>query len=109
MIAGVAAVTGALIATAGPTVGHFTSGEGRNAYLAAYRESLAEGPEPDEVLDVRTDYGVVRIYGYGGADPAADPLVLLPGRASGAPMWASTIDTFLASRPVYVVDLLGEP
>ncbi len=54
-------IIGAFALGGGPGVGHFTSGEGRDAYLAAYFESQAEGPEPDAALDIRTDWGVVRV------------------------------------------------
>lgn len=103
------AVAGSMIFGGGAPVGHFTSADGYEAYLTAYDEALAEGPAPDGVLDVRTAYGVVHMVRYDGPDPDADPLVLLPGTQSGAPMWVDNIPSLTASRTVYVVDLLAQP
>ncbi|MBB5436185.1 alpha/beta fold hydrolase [Nocardiopsis composta] len=93
----------------GSPVGHFTSAEGYDDYTAAYEQAMQDFPEPDATLDVRTDYGVVRMYRFDGAEPDKAPLVLLPGRASGAPMLADNLGPLLEVRTVYTVDLLGEP
>ncbi|MFE3456499.1 alpha/beta fold hydrolase [Nocardiopsis aegyptia] len=93
----------------GAPVGHFTSAEGHDAFVAAYERAMADLPEPDEVLDLRTDYGVVRMYRFDGAAPEEEPLVLLPGRASAAPVFADNLASLRAVRTVYLVDLLGEP
>ena len=90
-------------------VGHFTSAEGRDRFRAAYDAAMRELPAPDAVLDVRTGYGVVRMYRFDGPDPTAVPLVLLPGRASASPMWADNVPPLRALRTVYAIDLLGEP
>ncbi|PSK91844.1 pimeloyl-ACP methyl ester carboxylesterase [Murinocardiopsis flavida] len=89
-------------------IGHFASGDAKDAFLRSYGRAMAELPEPDETLDVRTGYGVVRVYRFdGGADGA--PLVLLPGRAAASPVWAGNLPSLLKVRDVYTVDLLGEP
>lgn len=90
-------------------VGYFYSARAQDRYLAAYREAMGDLPEPDRTLDVRTGYGVVRLYHFIGADPAAEPLVLLPGRAAASPVWADNIPALLRIRSVYTIDLLGEP
>jgi pimeloyl-ACP methyl ester carboxylesterase len=91
-------------------VGYFTSTRAQDRFLAAYREAMADLPKPDRTLDIRTGYGVVRLYHFrGGADPAAEPLLLLPGRASASPVWADNLPSLLRLRSVYTVDLLGEP
>jgi pimeloyl-ACP methyl ester carboxylesterase len=90
-------------------VGHFTSAEGHDAFTAAYERAMADLPEPDAVLDLRTDYGVVRMYRFDGASPGRAPLVLLPGRASGAPVFADNLASLREVRTVYLIDLLGEP
>lgn len=90
-------------------VGYFTSAQAQDRYLAAYRQAMADLPEPDRTLDVRTGYGVVRLYYFTGADRAADPLLLLPGRSSASPVWADNVPSLLRSRSLYTVDLLGEP
>lgn len=104
-------IIGALMFGGGAPVGHFRTAEGQTEYLAAYDEALAEGPRVSEVLTVITDYGDVRVLRYDAqtAPADADPLVLLPGTQSGAPMWVDNIPSLSADRPVYVVDLLGQP
>ena len=71
-------------------VGHFRSAAGEQAYLAAYREAMTHLPAPGWTLDLETSFGRVRVYEFGAApaDRAAIPVVLLPGRTSGVPMWA---------------------
>ncbi|WP_211275343.1 alpha/beta fold hydrolase [Actinoplanes rectilineatus] len=64
-------------------------------------------PPPDRTLDIRTGYGIVRVYHFAGA--GGDPLLLLPGRASASPVWADNLPSLLRLRDVYTVDLLGEP
>ncbi|MGN9810247.1 alpha/beta fold hydrolase [Micromonospora sp. BQ11] len=91
-------------------VGYFTSAQAQDRFTRAYQEAMAALPAPDRTLDVRTGYGVVRLYHFrGGTDPAAAPLLLLPGRASASPVWADNLPSLLRLRSVYTVDLLGEP
>lgn len=90
-------------------MGHWDSAAGQDRYLAAYATVFAEMPDPAETLDIRTDYGIVRVYRFAGAASANAPLVLLPGRASGTPVWASNLPSLLAIGDVYALDLLGEP
>jgi pimeloyl-ACP methyl ester carboxylesterase len=126
----VLALVGAVFLTTGSApVGHFTSGPAKDRFDAAYRMAMALMPPPDATLDVRTTYGVVRMYRFdrhdqraasasgGGIRPpqvlvdhdAEEPLVLLPGRASPSPLWADGLAALRAVRTVYLVDLLGEP
>jgi pimeloyl-ACP methyl ester carboxylesterase len=90
-------------------VGHFTSADGRDRFTAAYDAAMDELPAPDATLDLRTGYGVVRMYRFDGADPAATPMVLLPGRASASPVWADNLPSLRRLGTVYTIDLLGEP
>lgn len=104
-------VAGAAFLGQGPGIGYWRSAEGKAAYEVAYEAALAEGPTPDETLDVRTDWGVVRALRFDGPAGSADaePLVLLPGTQSGAPMWAANIPSLVEAHTVYVIDLLGQP
>ncbi|APX34642.1 alpha/beta hydrolase [Brachybacterium sp. P6-10-X1] len=111
----VAALAGALLggyalgsAKAAP-IGHWRSTEGRAAYLEAYDTAFADLPEPADTHDVRTDYGVVRVYRFAGDGDAELPLVLLPGTASGMPVLADNLPSLLEVGDVYAMDLLGEP
>ncbi|WJK43199.1 alpha/beta hydrolase [Solwaraspora sp. WMMA2056] len=99
----------ALAMRAPAPVGHFTSAAAHDRFLAAYRQAMAELPRPDQTHDVRTSYGVVRLYHFAGAEPDANPLLLLPGRTAASPVWADNLPALLRLRSVYTIDLLGEP
>jgi pimeloyl-ACP methyl ester carboxylesterase len=91
-------------------VGYFTSARAHDRFLASYRTAMAELPAPDRTLDIRTGYGVVRVYRFeGGGAAGTAPLVLLPGRSSASPVWADNLPSLVRLRDVYTVDLLGEP
>ncbi|GAA3901962.1 alpha/beta fold hydrolase [Actinoplanes auranticolor] len=90
-------------------VGHFSSAADKDDFLAAYRAAMAGLPTPERTLDVRTSYGIVRLYRFAGAEDDQPPLVLVPGRAAAGPMWADNLPGLLEVRSVYTVDLLGEP
>lgn len=89
-----------------PEVGHFRTREGREAYQAAYAEAMAALPVPSRVHDVPTSFGTVRAYEWSGAGGV--PVVLLPGRSSGVPMWQANLAGFAAGRTVYALDPLGD-
>lgn len=108
-VALVVVLAGAFALRTPSPVGHWRSAEGYDAFVEAYDAAFADMPEPDETLDVRTDFGVVRFYRFTGTGDAAEPLVLLPGRASASPVWAGNLPSLLAIGDVYTVDLLGEP
>lgn len=91
-----------------PPVGQWNSANGYQDYLAKYDLAMKELPAPTAVRDVRTDYGVVRVYRFDGSGPFK-PLVLLPGTMSGSPVWADNLPSLLTLGDVYTVDLLGEP
>lgn len=93
----------------GPAVGGFRDAAGMDRYLAAYEEAMADMPEPQRTLDIRTDHGVVRVYRFQGRNDDESPMILLPGTQSGSPVWADNLPGLLEHRSVYVVDLLGEP
>ena len=94
--------------TGDPDIGQFRSGSARDAYVSAYQEALATMPAPARTLDVPTSRGVVRVYEW--VNPQADgaPVVLLPGRASGVPMWSQNLPGLLEHRTVYALDALGD-
>jgi len=90
-------------------VGHFTSAAAKDRFVTAYDRAMADLPPPQRTLDVRTSFGVVRVYRFAGVQPTKAPLVLLPGRASASPVWAGNLPALLKLRSVYTIDLLGEP
>jgi len=94
-----------------PTVGHWRGAEGERAYRAAYDAAMATLPRPTRVHDVRTRYGTARVYEW-AADPGTpddrEPVVLLPGIRSGAPMWDENLRTWLGQRTIYAMDAIGD-
>jgi pimeloyl-ACP methyl ester carboxylesterase len=91
-------------------VGHFTSAAGQDRFLAAYDKAMQVLPAPEQTLDLRTQFGVVRVYRFtSSASTGRVPMVLLPGRASASPIWGDNLPTLLRQAPIYTVDLLGEP
>lgn len=89
--------------------GHFTSAGGYDLYHAAYQAAMGALPTPDRVLDIRTTFGVVRLYRFNGDLQNATPILALPGRASASPVWADNLASLQRFAPIYTVDMLGEP
>jgi pimeloyl-ACP methyl ester carboxylesterase len=92
------------------SVGHFRSATGEQAYLAAYRRAMTLLPTPRSSPDLETTFGRVRMYEFRApsADRAAIPVILLPGRTSGVPMWAYNLSDLAAARTAYALDALGD-
>ncbi len=98
-----------LVAPAPAQVGSFRTVQGRLDYLDAYQRTLAQMPEPTTVGDVRTRFGTVRVYEWStAANRAERPVVLLPGRTSGAPMWRENLPGLIGQRRVIALDALGD-
>lgn len=92
-----------------PGVGHFRSAAGRAAYVEAYDQAMAQLPEPTAQYDIHTDFGVVRTYEWSTDETArTTPVVLLPGRSSGVPMWSANLADFAAGHRVIAFDALGD-
>jgi len=90
-------------------LGHFDGPDGGRAYRAAYSAAMARLPRPTVVDDVATDFGTVRVYAF-GVPRAVDeaPILLLPGRSSGVPMWLPNLPGLASSHRVLAVDCLGD-
>ncbi|WP_432985485.1 alpha/beta fold hydrolase [Dactylosporangium sp. CA-233914] len=102
-----------MIRTSSP-IGHWDSAAGQDRFVATYTKAFADMPSPAQTIDVRTSFGIVRVYRFAGtADSGTGepgvPLVLLPGRASASPVWADNLPSLLEIGDVYTIDLLGEP
>lgn len=92
-----------------PTVGHFKSTEGQQAYVSAYDEVMSSLQPPTETYDVATSWGTVKAYEYKNqAHPDAIPVVLFPGNRAGTPMWIENMPDFIENRTVYAFDALGD-
>ncbi|KXO97794.1 alpha/beta fold hydrolase [Tsukamurella pseudospumae] len=88
-------------------VGYWRTAAARETYLEAYRRAFLDLPAPTGTWDVRTDFGVVRAYRFGAPTPGRAPVVLVPGRSSGVPMWADVLAR-LRDREVFAIDALGD-
>src|SRR5699024_2016058 len=83
--------------------------EGRDAYLHAYEGCFEALPVPSSAHDLRTRYGVARLYGWASPGAAeAKLVVLVPGRASAAPMWAESLPALAAEHPAFAFDIIGD-
>lgn len=103
-------IGGALVVThdLSPT-GHWRTDAGQLAFAASYAAAMRLLPEPTRTLNLRTDYGTVRVYEFvTPATRARTPVVLLPGRTASAPMWLENLPDLVAGRPVYALDTLGD-
>lgn len=66
-------------------------------------------PNPDRTLDVKTNFGTVRVYEFVNfRHQMLTPIILLSGRSSGVPMWASNLKELASGRIVYALDALGD-
>ncbi|MGU3432085.1 hypothetical protein ACNHUS_03625 [Actinomycetes bacterium M1A6_2h] len=89
------------------TLGHFKDDAAEARFVEIYNEGMARLPTPSLTIDVPTTYGTVRAYRFVDSDDI--PLLLLPGRQSSTPLWASNIAPLMGRRPYWAIDLLGEP
>ena len=91
-------------------LGHFISAEGKADFQVAYNEAMAMLPAPKATYDIETKYGIVRVYYFTDEENQnKEPIMLLHGRSASTPMWEANLAGLLVERPVYSVDLLGEP
>ncbi|NYI70479.1 pimeloyl-ACP methyl ester carboxylesterase [Naumannella cuiyingiana] len=90
-------------------VGYWRSAAGQDAYRAAYAEAMTKLPAPDAILDIRTDYGIVRVYRFDARSGGQQtPVVLVPGIRSGTPMWQANLPLLQRERTVFALDALGD-
>lgn len=108
LVCGLAVPLIALAIRSPSPIGHWDSAEGQDRFLQAYDRAFEDMPRIAETIDVRTDFGVVRLYRFDGRGTGT-PAVLLPGRSSASPVWADNLPLLLEISDVYTVDLLGEP
>lgn len=88
----------------------FLDQEGKAEFIEAYNEAMSHLPEPVEERQISTTFGDVKVYKFEGESMTdRTPLLLLPGKSASTPMWESNLDSLIEDRPVYTIDLLGEP
>ena len=78
--------------------------------ITHYWEAMRRFPTPPNVTaDVDTDFGMVRVYEWHTPETRDSmPVMLIPGRSSGAPIWADNLVAFSSHHPVVVFDALGD-
>jgi pimeloyl-ACP methyl ester carboxylesterase len=98
------------IATYDPSpIGHWRTSEGKQTYTKTYGEAMKLLPVPSKTLDISTDFGVVRVYQWiTEQTKLATPIVFVPGRSAGVPMWVNNLPDFVVKHPVYAIDALGD-
>ncbi|WP_448163571.1 alpha/beta fold hydrolase [Bacillus mobilis] len=91
-------------------IGHFISEKGKEDFQIAYDESMALLPTPNDMKDIETTFGTIRTYYFTKEENKhKEPILLLPGRGASTPMWVPNLEGLREKRPVYTIDLLGEP
>lgn len=89
--------------------GYFRNPAKRAAYTAAYGAAMALMEPPSRSCDLQSSFGTVRTYIWEGRREDAAPVLLLPGRTSGVPMWATNLPGFRASgRTIVAFDAIGD-
>jgi len=90
-------------------VGHWRPPEGQAAYTKTYQEAMELLPQPSQTLDISTSFGTVRMYKWETEKTqSATPIVLIPGRSAGVPMWSENLPELADKYPVYAMDVLGD-
>lgn len=90
-------------------LGHWVSAEGENIYKKSYLRAIDILPKPKSIFDIETSFGTVRVYEWSTeVTKRKTPVLLLPGRSSGTPMWFENLPDFLNERTVYSLDALGD-
>ncbi|HPX75695.1 MAG TPA: alpha/beta hydrolase [Bacteroidales bacterium] len=89
-------------------IGKWSSAEKRQEYVEAYKKSLQMMPEAESIR-IETSFGTVQCYCWkNNLANDKSPILLLPGKASGTPMWYANIPDFYKNRTVYAFDALGD-
>jgi pimeloyl-ACP methyl ester carboxylesterase len=89
-------------------VSEFTSEKARVKFLRAYdRTQAALWPVPVESVQVETSFGTVHALRHG--PQGDDPIVLLAGAGGNALGWYRYVEPLGRTRPVLVLDTLGDP
>ncbi|MFB9906026.1 alpha/beta fold hydrolase [Allokutzneria oryzae] len=88
-------------------ISRFVDEESREEFLTLYGEAMGAWPDPREESDVDTRFGTTHVYRHGGGDET--PVVLLHGGNTTSAAWFPNVAALAADRPVYAVDVLGEP
>lgn len=91
------------------SVSSFIDTEGEQEFMEAYNEAMSYLPEPAEEVLLTTSFGQVKLYKFQASETEGTPLLLLPGKSASTPMWEANLQDLIQERPVYTIDLIGEP
>lgn len=97
----------AYVLSSPPKVGYWKDMEERERYIHAYQSVLESVAPPSQVLDIPTSLGTARVTMWKGKDNQT-PILLIPGRSSGAPMWAENLPSWIGERTIYALDPIGD-
>jgi pimeloyl-ACP methyl ester carboxylesterase len=87
---------------------HWRSDAGKSAYEEAYAQALATLPPPSRALKLKTSFGTVKAYQWANDGSVGLPVVLVPGRSAGVPMWYANVGPILRERTVWALDAIGD-
>ncbi|GAA1396916.1 alpha/beta fold hydrolase [Luteococcus peritonei] len=93
--------------TTQPGVGHWRDRGSQQRYAEARRQTLSGLRAPTRTREVTTSFGTVRVLVW-EAPGHGDPVLLVPGRSSGAAMWAENLPDWIGRRTLYAVDPIGD-
>lgn len=92
----------------GQNIGKWNSAQSQREYEIAYKEAMQKMPRT-EAWQIETSFGVVQVYCWKNDDSKQKtPILLLPGKSSGTPMWSENLPDFYKNRTVYGIDILGD-
>ncbi|GLO68073.1 alpha/beta fold hydrolase [Oceanobacillus kimchii] len=91
-------------------LGGFITDEGEREFTQAYDTAMKDLPNPTKEFWVETEFGKVKVYKFSEEGTESKiPLLLLPGKSAPTPMWEPNLKDLMEDRPIYTIDLLGEP
>jgi len=85
----------------------FKSDEGYEKIMAWYDSVVAKIDAPVKSVWAETRYGRTHLLAAG--NPAAEPVILIPGAAGSAPLYRRAIEHLHKDFRVYAVDVVGGP
>jgi pimeloyl-ACP methyl ester carboxylesterase len=90
-------------------IGRWKSNDKKDDYTKTYADALSTLPTPSTHYDIPTSYGTLRVYKWSArASDNNAPIILLPGRTAGAPMWHSNLPYLIEQHTVYALDAIGD-
>jgi pimeloyl-ACP methyl ester carboxylesterase len=101
-------ITGAADPAPGGQPGSWIDDAARERFMVAYERAFALWPQPCEEFDVETATATTRVHAY-RPHPGGDPVVLLTGAGFNASSWYPHVAALGEDRPVYGIDMPGDP